>query len=99
MKDLGNKDKQIMLDIIKSRDLQKRCSERGDRQARQMIFFCSRKNMHGQGEIGFAKARISNVVIVIEEHDNDSLSKHVSREGGQKWQYFREVMQKQVARV
>lgn len=39
-----------------------------------MIIFCNIKNMHEQGEIGFAKARISNVVIVMEEHNNDSLS-------------------------
>ncbi|GAB0197235.1 hypothetical protein GRJ2_002188800 [Grus japonensis] len=99
MKDLGSKDKQTMLDMIMSRDLQKRCSKRGDGQARQAIVFCSIKNMREQDEIGFAKARISSVVIVIEEDDNDSLSNCVSHDRGQKWQYFREAMQKRVARV
>lgn len=55
--------------------------------------------MHKQGEIGFARARISNAVTVIGEHSNDSLGKHVSQERGQKWQYCREATQKQVARV
>lgn len=62
-------------------------------------FFWSIKNLCERGEIGFARARISNDVPVIEEHSNDSLSKHVSQEGGQKWQYFREATQKQVPRV
>lgn len=35
----------------------------------------------------------------MEEHDNDSLSKRVSHEGGQKWQDFREGTQKQAARA
>lgn len=55
--------------------------------------------MNVQGEIGFSRAKISNIVLVIEEHSNDSLGKHVSQEGGQKWQYFREATQEQVARV
>lgn len=99
MKDLGSKDKQIMLDMIKTGDFQERCSARGDGQVRQMIFFCSMKNMHEQDETRFAKARISYVVIAIEEHDNDSLRKHVSHEGDKsgsilerlwrnKWQEF-----------
>lgn len=60
MKDLESKDKQIMLDMIKSRDFQERCSERGDGQVRRMIFFCSIKHVREQGETGFAKARSSN---------------------------------------
>lgn len=53
----GKQRLKIMLDMIKSRDLPERCSERGDRPARQTIFLCSRKNMHEQGEIGFAKVQ------------------------------------------
>lgn len=60
---------------------------------------CRTKNKHEQSETGFAKARISNVVVETEQHDSDSLSKHVSHVGGQKWEDFREAMQKQVARV
>lgn len=47
--------------------------------------FWSIKNVHEQVETGFARARISNVVPVVQEH---SLGKHVSQEGRQKWEYF-----------
>ena len=51
--------------------------------------------MHELDEIVFAEARIINVVLVTEEHDNDSRSKRASHAGGQKWQHFREATQKQ----
>lgn len=41
-----------------------------------------------QGETGSARARISRVVPVIEQHRNDSLGKHVSQEWGTEMTIF-----------
>lgn len=97
MKDLGSKNSQTTFDMIRSRDLQVRCSERWAGEANDL--FCSIKSMREHGETGFAKVRIINVVTAITEHDNEHLSKHLRHKGGQKWQHFREAIQKQVTRV
>lgn len=93
MKDAGSEDKQIMLNVIHSRDLQESC------RAGWQDDLCSIKHTCEQGEIGFVKARICHAVTGTEVQGNDRLNKRVSHEGGQKWQYFREVMQKQGARA
>lgn len=75
MKDAGSEDKQIMLDVINSKDLQESC------RAGWQDDLCSIKHTCEQGEIGFVKARICHAVTGTEVQGNDSVNKRASHEG------------------